>query len=396
MFNEPTVFILGAGASWHYGYPTGEELVKRVIERSRDLGFFCEESIGGTNSVLPEYVKNRISGPSTPGRAYEEIWELIRQECKDLEERLKHVNPPVIDYFLGQNPTLQDIGKLIIPLVILECEAMYLQMPGNINRRKSIQNSTRFSEKERARDVDITAYHDDWCRFILYQLVSNCPTSEELLLNKVTFITFNYDISLEYKLYTGLRSIEQFQEHAGKFFEKTRILHMYGKVGNFPGSELTPLNFEALPAAGNVPDKYRSNRQQQYSEFKNLLDAVYRASCNLRVISDHKGQDGAVIKFASYDIQKVETVYILGYGFDETNSELLELSTHLKFNNGKYRRVFFTNFEDRNSVNKKASKLFSDGPEMFLANSIWGPKAFGYFEKSTRNVYDALERDFEL
>jgi hypothetical protein len=25
----PAVFILGAGASWHYGYPTGEETVKK-------------------------------------------------------------------------------------------------------------------------------------------------------------------------------------------------------------------------------------------------------------------------------------------------------------------------------------------------------------------------------
>jgi hypothetical protein len=32
MFRVPTVFILGAGASWHYGYPTGEDLVKMVIE----------------------------------------------------------------------------------------------------------------------------------------------------------------------------------------------------------------------------------------------------------------------------------------------------------------------------------------------------------------------------
>jgi hypothetical protein len=34
MFHVPTVFILGAGASWHYGYPTGEDLVKMVIERA--------------------------------------------------------------------------------------------------------------------------------------------------------------------------------------------------------------------------------------------------------------------------------------------------------------------------------------------------------------------------
>jgi hypothetical protein len=132
------------------------------------------------------------------------------------------------------------------------------------------------------------------------------------------------------------------------------------------------------------------------------LDIVYRASRDLRVISEDKGQDGAVIKQAIYDVQHAETVYILGYGFDESNSGLLELNTHLKFNNGKYRRVFFTNFEDRNSVNKKASKLFSGRPEELLTKPIYEPRVAGigsktmaYFEKSTRDVYEALERDFD-
>lgn len=35
MFKAKTVIILGAGASWHYGYPTGEELVKLVIDKAR-------------------------------------------------------------------------------------------------------------------------------------------------------------------------------------------------------------------------------------------------------------------------------------------------------------------------------------------------------------------------
>jgi hypothetical protein len=34
MFTTKTVFILGAGASWHYGYPTGEGLVKKVVEKA--------------------------------------------------------------------------------------------------------------------------------------------------------------------------------------------------------------------------------------------------------------------------------------------------------------------------------------------------------------------------
>jgi hypothetical protein len=39
-----TVFILGAGASWHYGYPTGEDLVKMVMAKAALAGRFFDHS----------------------------------------------------------------------------------------------------------------------------------------------------------------------------------------------------------------------------------------------------------------------------------------------------------------------------------------------------------------
>ncbi len=44
MFTNKTVFILGAGASWHYGYPTGEDLVKKVIKKSQEMANFFKNS----------------------------------------------------------------------------------------------------------------------------------------------------------------------------------------------------------------------------------------------------------------------------------------------------------------------------------------------------------------
>lgn len=32
MFNEETLFILGAGASWYYGYPLGKDLIHAIIQ----------------------------------------------------------------------------------------------------------------------------------------------------------------------------------------------------------------------------------------------------------------------------------------------------------------------------------------------------------------------------
>jgi hypothetical protein len=42
VFDNKTVFLLGAGASWHYGYPTGEELAKKVAVTAKELGEFCK------------------------------------------------------------------------------------------------------------------------------------------------------------------------------------------------------------------------------------------------------------------------------------------------------------------------------------------------------------------
>jgi hypothetical protein len=41
--SNSTVFILGAGASWHYGYPTGETLVEKVKEKA----FIAARRMGG-------------------------------------------------------------------------------------------------------------------------------------------------------------------------------------------------------------------------------------------------------------------------------------------------------------------------------------------------------------
>jgi hypothetical protein len=58
-------------------------------------------------------------------------------------------------------------------------------------------------------------------------------------------------------------------------------------------------------------------------------------------------------------------------------------------------RVMFTNFEDRNTINKKAAHLFFDSNDTFLDKATWGDLRSSYYEKSIRNVYQAFEMDFD-
>lgn len=388
MFEKSTVFILGAGASWHYGYPTGEGLVKKVIEKAKYASLYFEHSMNASNAIRPEYLM-RNAKPDTPIR---EQWQTALSECNELKAGLEQVNPLVIDYYLGWNPRLQPIGKLLIAWVILECEQIRLDLGANVNRRDTFQSSP---EREEGRYIDINNFKDDWCRFVIHELAINCKASSDLLRNNVRFITFNYDVSLEKALYQGLRHIQQFQTaDVDKFFEDGRILHIYGKVRRVPPIEPPAIKWsEQSRDPKGLTEFALSN---YYSDRKHFLDGIYNVSQNLRVIDPHdKETDKSIIADAKSAIADANRVYILGYGFDANNSERLGLPTSLHYEHNK-KSVVFTNFRDINRVNKRASKVFFGNMNHFGPGgaTVEGSRD-AYYEKSVRDVYEAFELDFD-
>jgi hypothetical protein len=142
MFTEPTVFILGAGASWHYGYPTGEELVNKVIEKATYLSSYFDHSMRTVRAARPKYVSGKgVAKGEMLADGIMEEWRIALFECKELKAGLEQVRPLVIDYYLGWNPRFQDIGRLLIAWVIIECEQKRLEFGGNINRSEMLRNS---------------------------------------------------------------------------------------------------------------------------------------------------------------------------------------------------------------------------------------------------------------
>jgi hypothetical protein len=168
MFKERTVFILGAGASWHYGYPTGEDLVKRLVEKCSQAEDYFEHAIDAPASPLPEYLGDLVREGHLPN--VDSALKRGLAEVRSLKAGLQQVNPLVIDYYLGWNSEFKEIGRLLIAWIILECE--YIARGG----------------------ADI---NNDWLRFIIHQLAIYCEKSKDLLSNTVNFVTFNYDVSLE-------------------------------------------------------------------------------------------------------------------------------------------------------------------------------------------------------
>ena len=318
------------------------------------------------------------------------------QECEDLVARLTTVDPIVIDYFLGQNPHLLHIGKLMIAWVLLECEAIYLRYQINNNRRELlIESGNRHSNEN---EYLKTAYTDNWYRFLVHKLVTGCADGNDLLHNNVSFVTFNYDVSLEYELYRSLKAISQFSEGnvIDKFFEGDRVIHVYGKIRQNVTDDLPHkmLDLFAKPIIEPTPVL---NFLEFCQEFNNLLDISYEASKTIRTIAPYEKTASGEITKAKETIMNAKVVYILGYGFDENNSRLLNLHDSLHIGKLEGKTILFTNFNDHNQVNKKASRVITGSPRAMLAGApeITTTEIGSYCEKSRRTVYDALAFDFD-
>jgi len=398
MFVNRTVFILGAGASWHYGYPTGEDLVTEVIQKAdyaaegfdilgSHVGVIAQPPSRLIVDNLPNWNDLNVQAPET---------RKVADKCRDISKRLKQVRPPVIDYFLGHNPEIQDIGKLLIAWVILDREAKD-NGNGNENRLLSLKNSPYEQERQKVLGLDKRKFRDNWYRFIVNKIVSDCVKPEQIHDNQVKFVTFNYDNSVEHHLTTSLQAYDPFRAEAHNFLTG-RVLHVYGhvsekQVGFYNSMPLSP-KLDGI-AEGRGDEHIRASALGQFNA---AVSRAYTASKGIRVIDpEDKGENENILNDAKSAIQNAICVYILGYGFDENNSRRLNLHEYLQSGGPPYKAVMFTNYGDINRVNKKASMIVFGAYNGFLdpTRPIHGDPKDWYVEKSTRNVYDALELDFE-
>ncbi len=366
MIKNKTVFVLGAGASCHYGYPTGEGLIDAVIKKADAFEAYCRyrsARYGNSYHWIPDYVDEKMD-KSKGASAAVDAWAAVAGEAKLLSQRLSMVRPILIDHFLAWNESLREIGKLMIAMVILECEAQ---------RRIS----------------------KGWYKFLIHKLVYNCQESGDIFLNNVKFITFNYDVSLERTLYRAIGDMDLFeQSDVLKFLTEGRIIHVYGSIDTEITSEAPGINATIAATLGNTTELDLQGLTR-FQQLKDLMDVVRRSAKLIRTVDPHdKEEDAAALQTAKKWIAEAGVVYILGYDFDDNNSRRIGLNAlHYTVHKAA---VMFTNFGDLNVINKKASRLFYGMRTAFLDGAIQGNPLDGFYaEKSIRNVYDALNMDFD-
>lgn len=181
MITTPTAFILGAGASIPYDFPSGPELRDAICLDSAPKGMLSEV-LSNTMRVDPALTADF-------GKAFQR-------------------SALSVDAFLSRRLEYKDIGKLCIAVELCRRE-----MPARVLR---LDNK------------------DNWYALLWEALTRDVMTLADAYANQVKIVTFNYDRSLEYFLFEAAKhTFRASYEEALKYVNWLGVLHVYGCLGAF-------------------------------------------------------------------------------------------------------------------------------------------------------------------
>ncbi len=272
MIKKRTVFILGAGASCPYGFPTASGLRDDIIGRFRkDYG----------NHVVSLRDKDWVH------RGYPDM--SIATTFLNAFDTPNTTES--IDLFLSRQPRFKTIGKLAILLSILRREG-----------------ESRFGNRMREPRLD-------WYSHLYGEMTRELIGKEgyaEFGRNRVTFVTFNYDRSLEDFLFRSLSSFEGATAPTIKEqIDQIGISHVYGKVSPLPwqdGDSSTVL-------------EYGADDSKSFGRLPSMVQNLYAV---------HEERTNPELEKARTAISEAERIFFLGFGYAKENLEVLGLPRVLK------------------------------------------------------------------
>ncbi len=199
-----------------------------------------------------------------------------------------------IDLFLSKFPKFEFVGKTAIIYLILQAEHKCKFQENLINEEKS--NNKQYKSP------------DDWMWHLYNKLTNNenkRTTYQHLNFSNISFITFNYDRSLEEYFFTRLENGFNYKNIGGcaeKVFNIFNIKHVYGKVCDLPwqgGKNETSLKFKEFNIHSNSIEKWIPN---------------------IKLIGERT--DGNMDKICSL-IREADQIFFMGFRYDLNNLEVL-------------------------------------------------------------------------
>jgi hypothetical protein len=259
VINSETVFVLGAGASHPFRFPLGAGL-KRLV-----LNHFLQGE-GQGRQVHESHLYNTTA--------------FSRSAVEDFVRSLRYSGLSSVDAFLERRPAFLDIGKATMGIELLLAE----------------------------HDADLWQEGENWLTYLYNNMIGS--SLSEFSNNRVSFVTFNYDRTVEHFFHTSLRNtFGESVEDTATVFEQIPVIHLHGRLGFLPWQHNRSV--VPFPTSGEID--------------KGVMDIVLR---EIKVVHEDitDGRDKEFTK-AKELLDCAMRVYLLGFGFGTLNVERLGLAS---------------------------------------------------------------------
>lgn len=301
MFKKNTVFILGAGASYEYGYPLGNALKRNIIAGIKSINFddvSAHLKGEGKERRKDDFIKDNFYNPLiyfiwSNIKGFDQKDEfyssLVKVETfQEFSEKLEDQGEAdTIDLFIEKNPSFVKIGKLFISLEILKCTL-------DLSKKELSQGNIKVKQFR----------SDGWlCSFVKHYLL-DARSNNELREQNLRIITFNYDKSVEYYFDKKMSSSEIHKDFSWR--DAIEIKHVYGQV--------------------ELEEVKRNNLSQDMNSLFGWN--IFNQMENIRLIGERKNSSD--LETMKKWIKDASKVFILGFGYSQDNMDVLGLTDFLK------------------------------------------------------------------
>lgn len=225
----------------------------------------------------------------SPGTLNLHVCEMTQmQSVRSFLRVVKQCQNESLDGLLEHRPSQEvEVGKHFMAAQLLKQE--YLEINGNL--------------KDRNKETD-------WFRYLFSRMVERTTTLEEFChKNSVTFVTYNYDRLVEYKLINGLQAYYNRPiKECVNALERIKVIHLHGSLGPLYGGQF------------NVPYGCMSGDNQSFEQLK--CEYLPHAALGIQIVSQ---ANPTTSEFAAARdaLAKAERVIFLGFAFGQQNVDRL-------------------------------------------------------------------------
>jgi hypothetical protein len=298
VISRPTVFVLGAGASLPFGLPSTSELKTEIQNNLR---------VGNQVGQLAEATQMSAR--------------LLAENARQLASELEASQLGSVDQFLESNRRGEQyllLARPAIAQVLLPRES-----PAQIHAGP------------------------DWLGDLYLRLIE-LGGIESLGQHRISFITFNYDRSLEFYLFSSVKGATGWKDsEVAGLLQDIEILHMYGSLGPLPWQAGTD---RAISYGVDQPDGL----------------TIRLAMRGLRLIGDT--EDPGQFDRAKELIRNAEQVFFMGFGFGEANLRRL-VPEDLMPSAPNFKGSYFQESEGKKKDIDAMFQRLTKGRSIYLRNS---------------------------